>query len=157
MTKLRISWSTEFILLDDEDYERCKHYSWHIAGEDKSNIRGWANNKMVGLSQHIMNDYKSMYDHKDRNFLNNQKENLRICSNSQNQMNTDKRDNTSSQYKGVSYNKKKKKWTAQIVVNKAKNHLGYFVSEKDAAKTYNQAALKYFKEFAVINQFDDLP
>ncbi len=96
-------------------------------------------------------------DHINRN--KNQNLLIRESTRSQNLMNTSKKltfknQKSSSIYKGVSWHKKHKKWTARITINKVTKNLGTFDSEIEAAKTYNEAALKYFKEFAVLNIFE---
>lgn len=60
-----------------------------------------------------------------------------------------------SKFKGVSWAKASKKWMAGIGVNGKTKNLGYFTDEKDAARAYNEAALKYFGEFARLNSIDD--
>ena len=59
-----------------------------------------------------------------------------------------------SQFKGVSLDNRLKyrKWRATIVVYKKQIGLGYYLTEEEAAEEYNDAALKYFGEFASINQ-----
>jgi group I intron endonuclease len=59
--------------------------------------------------------------------------------------------NCSSKYKGVSFSKNKKKYKAYIVVNGKQIHLGYFDNETDAAKKYNEAAIMYYGEKAILN------
>lgn len=44
------------------------------------------------------------------------------------------------------------KHCAYIYYRKKKVFLGYFTKAKDAAKAYNEAAIKYHKEFAVLNK-----
>ena len=44
------------------------------------------------------------------------------------------------------------KWIAVISVNKTRYHLGVFKTAKEAAKAYNQAALKYHGKFARLNE-----
>ena len=90
-------------------------------------------------------------DHKDRNSLNNHISNLRWCSKRQNNQNMSKRKNTTSMYKGVSFEKKSNKWHARINHNGQQIHLGYFSDESDAARAYDRKASELFKEFAYLN------
>jgi hypothetical protein len=62
---------------------------------------------------------------------------------------------TSSIYKGVYWNTGCNKWLAKIGVNRKRIHLGVFACEKEAAKAYNRAAIKYFGEFARLNNIED--
>ncbi len=50
--------------------------------------------------------------------------------------------------KGVSFNKRAGKWTAQIQVRGHKMGLGYFHTKQGAAVAYKSAALEHFGEFA---------
>lgn len=90
-------------------------------------------------------------DHKDGDGLNNQKINLRPCTDAQNQQNAFKRKGCSSKHKGVSWFARYGKWQCLIRPNKTKVSLGYFVHEDDAGLAYNAAAVKYYGEFARLN------
>lgn len=93
-------------------------------------------------------------DHIDRDKTNNQVNNLRWVTRSQNNMNSSKTTKfTSSRYKGVSY--EKNKWRAYIRLNGKKLHLGMFETENEAAHAYNSAALELFGEFACLNVIED--
>ena len=94
---------------------------------------------------------KPCIDHIDGNKTNNSLDNLRLCSYSQNNRNSSKRENTSSIYKGVCWDKSLGKWKAQIQINGGQNHLGLFTNEKEAAQAYNEKAKELFKEFAKLN------
>ena len=90
-------------------------------------------------------------DHKDRNRLNNQRNNLRPCNNSKNQMNKIKSENKSSIYKGVSFIKRINKWEVKIQINGKPVLIGRYKDEIFAAKKYDEMAKINHKEFARLN------
>lgn len=87
-------------------------------------------------------------DHIDCDGLNNRRENLRLATPEQNKFNKGKYRRNSSGFKGVSWHKRQKKWTAQIQVNKNKIHIGSFDTPEEAHRAYCDAAQKYHGEFA---------
>ena len=92
-------------------------------------------------------------DHQDGNGLNNQKSNLRFCTQSQNSANREA--NGISKYLGVDCdNRCDKKWRARINVNYKRKCLGYFKTQEEAALEYNKAAIQYHGEFAKLNIID---
>lgn len=147
MKTIKLSKNKE-VLVDDEDYVYLNQFKWNCN-------QGYAK-RTISMHDVIMNNQSDLIvDHINGNPLDNRKQNLRLVTVSQNQMNNKKRNNTSSIYKGVSWNKDHKKWKAYIMANKKYNHLGYFIREIDAAKAYNKAALTYFGEYARINKIED--
>lgn len=88
-------------------------------------------------------------DHIDGNKLNNQRINLRYCTAHQNKFNRLLDPRNKSGFKGVSHSKGR--WRARLKLNGREKWLGYFDSVVDAARAYNEAALRYFGEFAKIN------
>lgn len=99
-------------------------------------------------------------DHINRNNFDNRLSNLRICTNAENIQNQDypKRATITSKYKNVSWMADRKRWRAQIQpTNQKKISLGNFTSDEEAAKVYDQAAVKYFGEFANLNFPELLP
>jgi hypothetical protein len=93
------------------------------------------------------------FDHGYGDGLNNQRYNLRPATSSQNSMNRRKpvlsRVST-SQYKGVS--RVRDRWRVQIKsVDKATTHGGYYSTEIEAAKRYDELAKQHYGEFAKLN------
>lgn len=66
------------------------------------------------------------------------------------------RQGTSSRFKGVSWNKGRRKWEAFIAKGGKQRHLGLFICEKEAAAAYNEAAIELHGEFAKLNNFNDV-
>jgi len=90
-------------------------------------------------------------DHKNRNGLDNRRNNLRICTRSQNQYNRAKQLNNTSGFKGVCWVPRRNKWRVDITVDKKRISLGYFSDVIEAALAYDRAALLYHGEFAQLN------
>lgn len=91
-------------------------------------------------------------DHINGNGLDNRLENLRLASHSENQRNSKLRKDNTSGYKGVVWNKRDKVWFALLRIGKKRLNLGSFDNKIDAAKAYNEAAIKYYGEFANLNE-----
>lgn len=95
-------------------------------------------------------------DHENGNGLDFRRENLRICTGSQN--NAAKgydQEFCTSKYRGVRHSGKNyltKPWFASIGVNGKPIYLGYFATPEEAALAYNQAAYAQYGSFARLNQ-----
>jgi hypothetical protein len=154
----------DYFFIDGEDFDKIKMYKWSFSGNKRSKlyIAGLDYNKITkkskGIKLHrlIMDCPKNMMvDHIDGNPLNNCKSNLRICTNSENLRNSDKRkDGLTSKYKGVCFDKSRNNFMSQIQFNKKHYSLGRYTNEEDAAIAYNNAAVKYFGEFAKLNKVE---
>lgn len=86
-------------------------------------------------------------DHIDGNGLNNTRDNLRIATQSQNQMNRGKPKGGTSKYKGVSLNSQSGKWIAQIRVRGKQIYLGQAITEEGAYKIYCEKAPSYHGDY----------
>jgi len=90
-------------------------------------------------------------DHINHNGFDNRRCNLRICSRSQNAKNSKIRKNNTSGYNGVTFDKRAKKWRAQIWKDNCRIHIGLFEDKKIAARAVDKKAVELFGEFAVLN------
>ena len=95
----------------------------------------------------ILNAPDKMVDHKDRNPLNNRRNNLRYATKSQNAMNSSYVRGKSG-LRGVTHNEKTRRWKASIHIKGVTHYLGYFDNVDFAIGARRQAELKYFGEFA---------
>lgn len=140
--------------VDDENYYLLNKYKWQAQKGRYTYYakRVGAGKERILMHREILNLTKKEFcDHKDGNGLNNKIDNLRRCTNSENQKN--KRGWGKSKYKGVCWIKKNKKWMSYISINKKRVYLGLFCTEKEAAVEYNKSASLNHGEFAKLNIF----
>ncbi len=140
--------------VDPRDYQKLAQYDWQLFESDskKCYAARLDNRKIVHMHRIIMNaPANKMIDHRDRDGLNNTRQNLRFATPSQNSCNRIRSKKGTSEYRGVSFHKKDGKWQACICFRGVHKHLGTFKNEQDAARAYDQAAKIYHGEFAVLN------
>lgn len=141
----------KFALVDDEDFDHLNQFKWHLshygyAVRNHMTRRGrrieYMHRRILGLK------FRQIGDHKDRNRLNNQRENLRRCSRLENVLNR-----TSvrkiSPYRGVQ--QIRNGFCSKIQFKKKVIYIGFFRTAEDAAKAYDRKALELFGLFALPN------
>ena len=143
-------------MVDDEDYDLVAGYKWYVsisygiayAKHMLPIING--KRKEERMHQLILGVKDTEYvDHIDGNGLNNQRSNLRVVTHRQNCMNRHPKvpGRKSSQYPGVTWNKRAQKWNAQAQVNGVHKHIGTYETEADAYDSY----------IAFVSRFPELP
>jgi hypothetical protein len=120
-------------LVDAQDVEFLQEWKWYAR----------LNNGIIYAGSKIGERYTFMHrlilsaakglgvDHRNGNGLDNRRSNLRLATNSQNQMNRGLQRNNTSGFKGVSFDRRRGLWMAKIYVERKYHFLGYFSSPKD--------------------------
>lgn len=137
-------------MIDDEDHALLSLINWYV-GRNKTSQKSYARNDVFGRMHRflMMANSGQEVDHIDGNSLNNQKHNLRICSLKENRRNRSKNLNSKNRYKGAYF--MNGKWISKIRVDDKMLCMGPYLNEEDAAKSYDDAAKKYYGEFAKLN------
>jgi len=151
-------------LVDAEDYEwLTRDYKWCVCFSRRKNtepspraysrIRGSGracSSKLILMHRLITNAPRGLdVDHIDHNGLNNRRNNLRICSRSENNWNQSLDEQTKS--KGVYWDWQRGKWRAYISQFNKRYELGRFEDKTDALRAYDLAAIRLFGEFSFTN------
>ncbi len=146
----------DFAVVDLEDVEWLTQWDWHRNSEgyavrmdrDKSGKRLHVRMHRALAERWGWPIASKDVDHWNRDGLDNRRENLRPCTRIQNSRNRGPQKNNTSGYKGVTWNKRAKRWEAKIWLNGGCIHLGKFERVEDAAAAYAAAAAKHYGEFA---------
>jgi hypothetical protein len=140
----------KFALVDDEDYEQLIKQSWSLSRWGYA--AGSRGKVHILMHRVIINAPVDMdVDHKNGDRLDNRKENLRLCTDSQNLRNARKSSNRSSNLKGVSKRRGLELFRTNVYVEGKGVHIGYFKDEHYAALAYDLWAVDIAGEFARTN------
>jgi hypothetical protein len=148
-------------LVDDEDYDLVMQWRWQAqphyrtgrtyarrVEEDAAGTR-----HTVLLHRFLMSPPEGMQvDHINRDSLDNRRSNLRLCTPSENARNNRSR----RRYKGVYHqNNHTRPFQAKINCAGEMHHLGYFQTEEEGARAYDEKARELFGAFACLNFPDE--
>lgn len=146
-------------MVDDEDYQFLNQWKWYTT------TKGYAarrvhypstrdNQKFKGFLMHRVIAFApdgTQVDHINGDKLDNRKANLRLATNAQNQMNKVTQSNSTTGYKGVSFEKSIGRYRAYINFQGKRYNLKTFKTPEQAAEAYNIKAKELFGEFALLN------
>jgi hypothetical protein len=135
------------VLIDTSDIPKIQKYRWYMG---RGYIVTSILNKHVYLHHVILPPIEGFItDHKDRNKLNNQSSNLRYATYQNNNWNSFPKKRG---FKGAHYDRREKKWIANIILNDGTlKQLGKFSERNPALLAYDLEVMKLRGEFAFTN------
>jgi hypothetical protein len=143
----------KFALVDPEDYAELVRHKWCAAKQGNSfyAVRS-EGGRQLRMHRVIMNAPAGLVvDHIDHDGLNDVKRNLRSCTPAQNAHNQRPQKGRSSQFRGVCWAKRERKWYSRIQYHGRQQSIGLFDDERDAARARDAAALALHGEYAFLN------
>lgn len=90
-------------------------------------------------------------DHWNHQSLDCRRQNLRICTASENTSHRKKFSTNRSTFKGVSWSRSNSKFIAQICKHGDHQHIGTYKTAEEAARAYDARAIEIHGEYAVLN------
>lgn len=146
-------------LVDDCDYDRVTQFRWHVQKRGKrlyaarNVLRLDGRRGLQYLHRFLMQEALHDIDHVNGNGLDNQRANLRSATRTENSRGfCRKKENTTSKYRGVSWDSRIRKWIGRIRLSPTHAPIvARSDSEEEAARAYDAAASEHFGEFAQLN------
>lgn len=146
------------VALIDERDAHLAQFKWTAR---KNGDFGWyalrgvgpkAKRRIVYLHREVMAAPPGVHvDHVSGDGLDCRRNNLRFATRSQNLCNRGAERGSTSRFKGVNWNVRRKRWRARICVAGTRTELGWFEVEGDAARAYDAAAREAHGAFARLN------
>ena len=138
--------------VDDEDFGSLSRHRWFVQqGRKHIYVARRKAGKTILLHRVIMQPPHGMIvDHINGNGLDNRRANLRVCTHSLNNHNH-KRRGATSKYRGVSFERRPKKWRVMIRKDNKRHWIGSFADEIEAAIAYDEAAKQLWGKEACLN------
>lgn len=152
------TYDNNYFYFDKEDYIKIKDYNWfkndqgYFLARICSKEGEW---KTIRLHRVVMDENRKEIEvdhiHGKESRFDNRKNNLRLATHSQNNINKGNQKNNTSGVRGVNFDKNTQKWRARITKNKINYELGYYNTLEDATKARKEAEEKYFGEWSYDN------
>jgi hypothetical protein len=148
-------WPNGFAKVDAEDFGALSKYDWYLVSYSHTDYAVRLENgfSIIHMHRQVMKPPDGMVvHHLNHNGKDNRRANLRIITYRQNVLSArPQRKGCTSKYKGVYWNKDKRKWEAGLSIYRKRKLIGRFDNEEDAARAYDEAAKKYHGQYAYLN------
>lgn len=142
-------------------YDKVKGHNWSMgSGYAYITDNGSVPRRSIKLHNFILEHTPSdvIVDHINGNKLDNRLINLRIATHKENKRNSGGKRNSTSSYKGVSWDSSRNKWIASIQYGGKTHHIGRFDDEVECAKAYDKACMRIYGAYAKLNfDYDFIP
>ena len=150
-------------VIDATDVPLVQDCNWVVTSPTRSTVYAWAffvdaEGVKSSLRMHrlfLSPEDSEVIDHIDGNGLNNRRNNIRICSVTENNWNTKVSRANRSGYAGVHWDRRKGKWRASIGFKGKDIHLGRFKDPMKAHEAYLRALAEYRGSFSPLLRPED--
>jgi len=144
-----------YAYVDAADYEWLSQWTWYLGCGYAYRLE---KNKMIYMHRQIMRPPKGMVvHHKNRNKLDNTRENMENVTPAENTRHRAKKRNTSSRFWGVSYTKSRAKYHVSVHHEGKLFACGYFTDEIEAARAHDYKAVALKGDSARLNFPEEWP
>lgn len=141
----------KFAIIDEADFPEISSYKWYFHQGRAVRKPKTIDKKRTGfiwMHREIAKpDDDKVIDHINGNTLDNRRENLRICTRSQNQWNKSPRIKSFTRMKNIHWKKEKKRYAVRFQKFGKKIEFGYFKNLEEAIKVRNDAVLSVHEGF----------
>lgn len=143
-------------MIDDEWFPIISKWPWYFTGEYAARDIGGRDDRQTMYMHRYITMAPECYrvDHNNQNKLDNQEYNLRVVIPINNYYNRGAQSNNTTGFKGVCYDRSRGLYMASISAERKQHNLGRFTTAEEAARAYNEAAIKLHGEYACLNQLD---
>lgn len=138
-----------YALVDDEDFEFVNQFKWHL---NKAYADSYAKGKFYKMHRLVMKAKPGQQiDHINHNELDNRKENLRFCTQTENNRHIRMRRDNTVGYKNVMLDGSTGHFRPYIYVDGKPIFFGSFIEKRHAAMAHAMFAPGLHGEFALTN------
>ncbi len=143
----------KFVIVDDEDYDHLNQWKWFYDGRYATRTQERPKRTSIRMHQIIAKHpggRKIVTDHINGNKLDNRKKNLRLISQSRNTRNS-RYKKSSSRYRGVAWDKLRKRWKAFAFHGGRIINIGRYDSEIEAVIARDRMVWDLFHDRSLLN------
>jgi hypothetical protein len=154
-----------FALVDEEDYDSVSKNRWYLMklyhcdteilyARRYEGCPKKGNHKAILMHREILGatERSQKVDHRDGNGLNNKRDNIRICTHSDNMSNRKMSYKKDIKYLGVHFDKSTNTYKASMRLNGVSHNVYSFPTPELAALAYNDLVRKYKPDFGKLNE-----